>query len=154
MPLRLLAACAAALALASPAGAVGPASFLLPGLDPELLWPAQGTITTPFVPHGHAGIDIGSLRGLSVKAAAAGVVEAVGQPAGYEGYGNVVAIRASTTMQTLYAHLESWSVKTGEKVAAGQQIGIAGCTGYCTGTHLHFEVREAGEPVNPMRFLG
>jgi murein DD-endopeptidase MepM/ murein hydrolase activator NlpD len=122
--------------------------------EPSFVWPAQGTITTPFIPHGHDGIDIGVLRDLTVRAAAPGVVVRVGQPTGFEGYGNVIMIRISVTMETLYAHLASWSVKPGDKVAAGQPIGIAGCTGTCTGTHLHFEVREDGEPVNPLRYLG
>jgi murein DD-endopeptidase MepM/ murein hydrolase activator NlpD len=152
MVARLLAACTVSLVLAAPASAV----VIPPGVFDEssFVWPAQGTITTPFIQHGHAGIDIGVLRNLTVRAAASGVVERVGQPAGFEGYGNVVVIRDSTTLETLYAHLASWSVKLGDKVTAGQEIGTAGCTGMCTGTHLHFEVRESGEPVNPLRFLG
>src|SRR3954468_7078826 len=154
MVVRLLAAGVAALAVAAPASAVAPAKFLFPTLEPLLVWPADGTITTPFVPRGHAGIDIGTLRGLTVRAAAAGVVETVGEAPGYEGYGNVVVIRSSPTLVTLYAHLAAWSAKPGDRVAGGEAIGIAGCTGHCTGTHLHFEVREDGAAVNPLRFLG
>ena len=52
----------------------------------------------------------------------------------------------------LYAHLAGWRVRVGEQVSAGQRLGTAGCTGWCTGTHLHFELRHFGLPVNPLRF--
>ncbi len=120
-------------------------------------WPAQGLVTSPFGNDNgrwHPGLDIGVLRSLDVAAAASGVVEAVGEPAGYEGYGNVVLVRVSPTLETLYAHLASEAVQPGDFVAGGQQLGVAGCTGWCTGTHLHFEVRVDGVAVNPLRFLG
>ena len=144
---RILAAIALFFALAAPSSASsgwGQLSFV---------WPAQGTITNPFTLHIHDGIDIGMLRSLTVRAAAAGTVVLVGQPYGYEGYGNVVVIQVSPAMITIYAHLASWSVKVGDAVLPNQPIGIAGCTGICTGTHLHFEVRVDGTPVNPMQFL-
>jgi murein DD-endopeptidase MepM/ murein hydrolase activator NlpD len=144
---RLLAACALFCALAAPASAASGWAQL------GFVWPAQGTITTPFTPW-HDGIDIGILRTLTVRASAAGTVELVGRPYGYEGYGNVVVIRVSPLLQTVYAHLSSSSVKVGEKVLPNEPIGIAGCTGICTGTHLHFEVRSEGTPVNPLQFLG
>jgi murein DD-endopeptidase MepM/ murein hydrolase activator NlpD len=151
----LLAACVVSCALAAPVSAfrvVVPGALTDSGVL-SFVWPAQGTVTTPFFLHGHDGIDIGMLRSLTVRAAAGGVVELVGQPTGYEGYGNVVVIQVSPTLETIYAHLASWSVKVGDKIAASQPIGIAGCTGYCTGTHLHFEVRDSGTPINPMQFL-
>lgn len=117
-----------------------------------LLWPAQGTVTTPFVPGGHPGIDIGILRSLRIRAAAPGRVLLVGEPRGYEGYGRIVQVDVGGGYTTLYAHLSRWSVRPGEDVAAGQTLGVAGCTGWCTGTHLHFEVRLHGSPVDPMRF--
>ena len=150
---RFLAACAVSFALAAPALASPRVAPLTLG-SPSFVWPAQGIVTTSFYRWGHDGIDIGMLRTLTVRAAAPGVVELAGQPAGYEGYGNVVTVRVAPGVVTIYAHLSSWSVKTGDKVAAGQPIGIAGCTGYCTGTHLHFEVREGGTAVNPLQFLG
>ena len=119
----------------------------------EFVWPAQGIITTPFYLHGHDGIDIASLRSSTIRAAAPGVVEATGYTTGYAGYGNIVLVRVSPTMITLYAHLSSCSVKPGDTVNAGQAIGIAGCTGICYGTHLHFEVRISGTPADPMRWL-
>ena len=51
----------------------------------------------------------------------------------------------------LYAHLSRFSVRPGDEVIAGQPIGVAGCTGWCTGTHLHFELRFRGTPVDPRR---
>jgi murein DD-endopeptidase MepM/ murein hydrolase activator NlpD len=144
---RILAAFALFLALAAPsAGASGWAQL-------GFVWPAQGTITTPFTLHVHDGIDIGMLRTLTVRAAAAGTVELVGQPYGYAGYGNVVVVRVNPDVITIYAHLASSSVKVGDSVLPNQPIAIAGCTGICTGTHLHFEVRVDGTPVNPMQFL-
>ena len=154
---RTLAVCAVFFALAAPALAsmrVVPTEPLFGTRDLSFVWPAQGVVTTPFYLHGHDGIDIGILRTPAVRAAAPGVVELVGQPVGYEGYGNVVTIRVTPTVVTIYAHLASSSVKPGDRVVAGQPIGIAGCTGYCSGTHLHFEVRESGMPVNPLQFLG
>ncbi len=116
------------------------------------VWPAQGVITSPFGRDGyrwHPGIDIGSLRSLTVRAAQGGVVEQVGEPAGFEGYGNIVEVK-SGPYDELYAHLASWHVDVGQVVKAGQPIAIAGCTGSCTGTHLHFEVRYQGEAVSPL----
>ena len=117
----------------------------------HFLWPAQGTITTPFVPGGHPGIDIGSLRSLMIRAAAAGVVTNVGEPAGFDGYGRIVKVDVGGGYSTLYAHLSRYRVRVGERVEAGEPLGVAGCTGWCTGTHLHFEVRLHGRPVSPFR---
>ena len=114
-------------------------------------WPAQGTITTPFGPT-HPGIDIGTLRSLEVRAAQAGTVVATGRPAGYEGYGNVVEVADGRGYRTLYAHLAGWRVRVGDYVWAGERLGTAGCTGWCTGTHLHFEMRLRGRAVDPLGF--
>lgn len=116
------------------------------------VWPAQGTVTTPFgrEPGGgwHPGVDIGILRSLVVRAAVPGRIVAVGEPAGYEGYGNVVVER-SRGYTELYAHLAAWRVHVGERLWTGERIATAGCTGWCTGTHLHFEVRRDGVAVSP-----
>jgi murein DD-endopeptidase MepM/ murein hydrolase activator NlpD len=114
-------------------------------------WPAQGSVTTPFG-GSHPGIDIGILRSLSVRAAQPGVVIRVGQPRGFEGYGNVVEIADGHGFTSLYAHLSGWRVRVGEQIWQGERLGTAGCTGWCTGTHLHFEMRLRGRPVNPLRF--
>ena len=114
-------------------------------------WPARGTITTPFGGD-HPGIDIGMLRSLEIDAAQPGRVIAVGQPRGYEGYGNVVEVADGDGFTSLYAHLAEWRVRLGEQVWPGEPIGTAGCTGWCTGTHLHFEMRRWGRAVDPLRF--
>jgi len=117
--------------------------------------PAQGTITSPFGQDGgrwHPGIDIGILRSLTVRAAVTGRVVQVGQVRGYEGYGNVVIVR-SRGYQEIYAHLAAWRVRAGQPVVPGQRIATAGCTGSCTGTHLHFEVRRNGNAVSPFATL-
>jgi murein DD-endopeptidase MepM/ murein hydrolase activator NlpD len=117
--------------------------------------PAQGTITSPFGQDGarwHPGIDIGVLQSLSVSAAVPGRVVHVGQVRGYEGYGNVVVVR-SRGYDELYGHLAAWQVRVGQRVVPGQRIATAGCTGWCTGTHLHFEVRKNGKAVSPFATL-
>ena len=127
------------------------------GMQVAFDWPAQGTSTSPFGNDNgrwHPGLDIGTLRSLDVIAAASGVVEKVGEPAGFAGYGNVVLVRVSPTLETLYAHLAAEDVHAGDYVLQGARLGTAGCTGWCTGTHLHFEVRVAGRAVNPLQFLG
>jgi hypothetical protein len=147
----LAAACAAALCLVAPAAAHS--STLRPH---SFLWPVTGTITTPFGETDggfHPGIDIGMLRSLDIHAAAPGVVTAVGYTAGFEGYGNIVLVDAGRGLQVLYAHMSRVRAHVGERVVPGELLGIAGCTGSCTGTHLHFEVRVHGTAVDPVRFL-
>src|SRR5579862_2440430 len=118
----------------------------------DFAWPAEGTVTTPFTPY-HHGLDIGMLRSLDVRAAAPGKVLAVGYATGFEGYGDIVLIQVTPQVVTLYAHLASEKVRVGQEVSRGELLGIAGCTGYCTGVHLHFEVRENGVAVDPRKFL-
>jgi murein DD-endopeptidase MepM/ murein hydrolase activator NlpD len=101
----------------------------------------------------HAGLDIAVLGTDRVRAALGGVVTKVGYQANYAGYGNVVVIRHGGGLATLYAHLAAYGVRVGEEVERGVPIGRAGCTGSCTGEHLHFEVRVRGKPVNPLRYL-
>jgi murein DD-endopeptidase MepM/ murein hydrolase activator NlpD len=88
-----------------------------------------------------------------VHAALAGTVVKVGFQNQYAGYGNVVLLRHGNGLATLYAHLARMDVSVGERVEQGELVGRAGCTGSCTGQHLHFEVRVAGKPVNPMPYL-
>ena len=116
-------------------------------------WPAQGTVTAPFGDgRSHPGIDIGILRSPAVTAAQPGRVVAVGSRTGFEGYGNLVEVALGGGYVALYAHLAGWRVHVGEEVATGERLGTAGCTGWCTGTHLHFELRHRGRSVDPLRF--
>ena len=84
-----------------------------------------------------------------MRAAEPGRVVAVGTPRGFEGYGNLVKVSLGGGWVALYAHLAGWRVRVGEQVSAGQRLGTAGCTGWCTGTHLHFELRHLGLAVEP-----
>ena len=125
-------------------------------LQLALDWPAQGTLTTPFgFTEGryHPGLDIGILRSLTVRAAAPGHVRLVGTPTGFDGYGSVVLVDALGSFQMLYAHLASVGVRQGAWIGAGEPLGVAGCTGWCTGTHLHFELRTRGRAVDPLPLL-
>jgi murein DD-endopeptidase MepM/ murein hydrolase activator NlpD len=101
----------------------------------------------------HAGVDISVLGTDRVHAALAGTVVKVGFQNQYAGYGNIVLLRHGNGLATLYAHLARMDVSAGERVERGELLGRAGCTGSCTGQHLHFEVRVAGKPVNPMPYL-
>ena len=137
-----------ALAFAGPAAAHTDSPHQL-----ALAWPAQGTVTSPFGSDNgrpHSGIDVGILRSLDVRAAAPGRVTAVGYQQGYEGYGNVVLVDVGRPFEMLYAHLSRATVRVGQVVSAGERLGLAGCTGWCTGTHLHFELRLRGVAVDPM----
>ena len=124
----------------------------------QMVWPANGTVTSEFGEwrggRRHDGIDIGMLLSLRVRAATAGVVRSAGYAGGYEGYGKIIILDLPGPYTALYAHLSNVAVREGEHVRKDEWIGQAGCTGSCSGTHLHFEVHHAGVPVNPLRFLG
>jgi murein DD-endopeptidase MepM/ murein hydrolase activator NlpD len=149
--LRLGVVCAAALMLVAPAGAHTDG-----GPQIALEWPASGLVTRGFGwdgPEFHKGIDIGTLRSLDVDAAAPGVVESIGYAPGFDGYGNIVLVNLGSGFAALYAHLSAVAVTPGDAVYTGQRLGQAGCTGWCTGTHLHFELREDGTAVDPAPLL-
>ena len=125
----------------------------------QLAWPAAGPVTSGFGnrvhpifgdTRFHAGIDIGAPYGAPVIAAADGRVVYVGA---MSGYGNVVVVDHGGGLSTTYNHLSAFHVGSGQSVSRGSQVGSVGCTGYCTGPHLHFEVRVNGAPVDPMPYL-
>ncbi len=98
----------------------------------------------------HNGVDLAAPRGTPVYATADGVVEM----ARYFGsYGNYVQIGHGGDLETRYAHLSSYTVRDGEEVRKGDLIGYVGSTGRSTGPHLHYEVRVANEPVNPIPYM-
>jgi murein DD-endopeptidase MepM/ murein hydrolase activator NlpD len=148
------------LSLASPASAMpdGPIEPYLAHqhqVEP-FAWPARGALTDGFGMRWgrlHSGIDIGVLSSLDVVAARAGVVTATGYLTGFEGYGNVVLVDLGRGLSTLYAHLSQVDVGIGQWVSDGQHLGLAGCTGSCTGTHLHFELRRGGTAVDPLPYF-
>lgn len=126
------------------------------GRQLSLDWPAEGRLNSPFGWDGgrpHSGLDIGVLSSLDVRAAEAGVVTQVGWVAGYEGYGTIVEVQLNERYSTLYAHLSKATVRVGQSVRAGDRLGLAGCTGWCTGTHLHFEFRDREVPIDPMPLI-
>ena len=129
-----------------------------PAAPPVLAWPADGPITTYFgevgwtSPRGHAGLDIAAPWGAPVVAAAAGQVILAAPTSG--GYGIEVILDHGHDLRTIYAHLSELEVEAGEYVAAGRLIGRVGSTGYSTGPHLHFEVRQGEELRDPLDHLG
>jgi murein DD-endopeptidase MepM/ murein hydrolase activator NlpD len=118
-----------------------------------LIWPLSGPITSPFGPRWggfHPGIDIGAPTGTPIHAAAAGTVIWCGWESGY---GNLTVIDHHNGIATAYGHQSRIEVSCNQDVAQGQEIGLVGCTGFCTGPHLHFEVRVNGTPVDPLGYL-
>ena len=98
----------------------------------------------------HAGIDLAAPEGTPYKAIHAGTVT----KAGYEGgYGYAIHIKHSDGSEAIYAHSRRLMVSAGDKVKAGQVIGLTGNTGYSYGTHLHIETHVDGQPVDPIVFL-
>jgi len=100
----------------------------------------------------HAGIDFGVGCGTPIKAAGNGTVIFAGGTR-YDGYGLHVIINHGGGLVTLYGHQDPYAVSQGQVVTAGQVIGYVGSTGKSTGCHLHFEVRQNGNPVNPLGYL-
>jgi peptidase M23-like protein len=97
----------------------------------------------------HAGLDLAPGCDAPILAASSGVVVRAGESSGY---GNLVVIDHGNGLATAYAHLSAIWIGGGS-VSQGQGIGAVGCTGSCTGPHLHFEVRVNGSPVDPMGYL-
>jgi murein DD-endopeptidase MepM/ murein hydrolase activator NlpD len=97
----------------------------------------------------HEGIDIGVPEGTPVRAAAPGTVAFAGW---LDGDGNLVVIDHGAGLSSAYLHLSKILTPAG-KVAAGKEIGTSGCTGYCFGAHLHFELRIGGRPIDPLPVL-
>ena len=129
------------------------------GSTGTMTWPAEGEITSPFgwrvhpifgTQRLHTGIDIGADYGDAIRAADGGVVIHADWMGGY---GNAVIIDHGDGISTLYAHKSQLLVDEGQTVAKGQTVARCGSTGYSTGPHLHFEVRQNGSPVNPLNYL-
>jgi septal ring factor EnvC (AmiA/AmiB activator) len=124
------------------------------------IWPISGSIrspfggrTDPFSGEGafHKGIDLAASTGTSVHVTADGTVEA----AGYSGrYGKMIIIDHGNGVETCYAHLSEYLVVPGQEVRRNEIIALSGATGRVTGPHLHYEVRVAGTPVNPFKYMG
>jgi murein DD-endopeptidase MepM/ murein hydrolase activator NlpD len=98
----------------------------------------------------HNGTDLRARTGDPVFASAPGVVVSAGTRGGY---GTMVEVRHVGGLDTRYAHLSSMAVSVGDQVTTGDLLGAVGCTGLCTGPHLHFETLEFGTAVDPMTYL-
>ncbi len=98
----------------------------------------------------HNGTDFASSHGTPIHATADGVVIHADW---LSGYGRLVKIQHEFGIETRYAHMSKIRVKVGQRVSRGDRIGDMGNTGRSTGTHLHYEVRIGGKPVNPMTYI-
>ncbi|WP_039019581.1 M23 family metallopeptidase [Halocynthiibacter namhaensis] len=98
----------------------------------------------------HNGSDFAGAHGTPIYATADGVVIHAGWQSGY---GRLVKIQHDFGIETRYAHQSRLVVRAGERVTRGQKIGEMGNTGRSTGTHLHYEIRVGGTPVNPMNYI-
>lgn len=116
----------------------------------SFVWPAYGRITQPFRWY-HKGVDIANHDGGAILASDAGTVIVSGWT--NSGYGNHVIIDHGNGYKTLYAHMSSLSVVTGQRVARGATLGQMGSTGRSTGTHLHFEIRTGSGFADPLAYL-
>jgi murein DD-endopeptidase MepM/ murein hydrolase activator NlpD len=127
-------------------------------VTPSIL-PTQGFISSffgsrrnPFTgsPDFHEGLDITTEKGTAVMAPADGVVIFAG-PRG--NYGNVLEIRHSDELSTMFGHLDKILVKPGQRVRRWEKVALVGNTGRSTGPHLHYEVHVAQQPVNPLPYI-
>lgn len=122
--------------------------------DLSFSWPLAGygyeSITQYYGNNGHRGLDIGIPYGTPIYASESGQVISAEY---HWSWGNNVLIWHNDTYSTRYAHCSSLAVSAGEYVQKGQVIGYAGSTGNSTGNHLHFEVYQNGDRVNPSNFV-
>lgn len=123
----------------------------------NFIWPVRGRISSPYgvrVLNGrkefHAGIDIGGPTGTNIVAAESGRVSYTGY---MRGFGNVIILSHDRGYSTVYGHNLVNLVKKGQYVKRGSIIGKVGRTGNASGSHLHFEIRLSGKPVNPLSYL-
>jgi murein DD-endopeptidase MepM/ murein hydrolase activator NlpD len=102
----------------------------------------------------HSGIDLAAAEGTPVKAADGGTVTFARVDGSMtSGYGQMIIIDHGNGRETRYAHLSTMDVKEGQQIAQGDVLGKVGSTGGVTGAHLHFEVRENAEPIDPRQYI-
>jgi murein DD-endopeptidase MepM/ murein hydrolase activator NlpD len=99
----------------------------------------------------HAGVDLPGPSGARIFATGSGTVRFAGWS---RGYGNMIEVDHPGGVRTRFGHLARIFVRPGTAVSQGQIIGAMGSTGRSTGTHLHYEVRVGGQPVNPLGYIG
>lgn len=120
-----------------------------PATGVQFQWPSGSHDISQYSRWGHIAIDIRGPMGTPIYASAAGT--ATIHSGG--GYGNYIIVDHGNGWSTLYAHLSSYGVSNGQYVSQGQYIGGEGSTGWSTGPHLHFEIRQGGRKYNPLDFL-
>ena len=124
------------------------------------IWPASGFLSSTFslrrrhpIFHDvrpHYGIDISARRGSPIVATAAGTVV----KAGWEnGHGNYVEIDHGHGVRTTYSHASRVLVRNGQRVSRGDTVALVGSTGFSVAPHVHYEVHENGDPVDPLRYI-
>ena len=119
-----------------------------------LIWPVKGQLPSRFGNRSgrhHDGIDIGARKGTQVVAAAGGKIMFSGW--GPAGYGLMLIIKHKSNLTTVYAHNSYIHVHKNQIVKQGQRVASVGSTGRSTGPHLHFEVRNDSNPMNPLNYL-
>ncbi len=121
----------------------------------KFTWPVRGKILSQFGAKSgglfNDGINIGASRGTTVAAAENGVVAYAGNEV--KGMGNLVIIQHSDGWMTVYAHMDSMTVRRGTRVKVGQKIGTVGATGKVSKPQLHFEIRKGTRAYNPSTYL-
>jgi lipoprotein NlpD len=140
----------APVAVPSPAASAAAATPRDSEAEPNWLWPAAGTVATPFDEVKSKGLAITGKAGDPVFAAADGRVVYAG--AGLRGYGNLVIVKHNATYLTAYAHNQALLVKEDQVVRRGQKIAEMGSSD-AERVQLHFEIRRQGKPVDPARLL-
>jgi murein DD-endopeptidase MepM/ murein hydrolase activator NlpD len=142
-----------------PAETITPGESLPPApTSPEpvfetFLWPVTGTINSGFGPRGlgfHDGIDIAAPAGTPIVAIEDGEVIYSHE---LRGYGNMVIVRHTGGIVSVYAHNEENLVREGQRVTRGEVVARVGNTGRVSGPHLHFEIRRNNVAEDPLRYL-
>jgi murein DD-endopeptidase MepM/ murein hydrolase activator NlpD len=136
-------------------GAVTKVEVAVPSINPvEIMKFSSGygyrTAPTRGASRNHKGLDIPGPVGTPIYATADGTI---GRAEWVGGYGKFVEINHGNAVQTRYGHLSAMNVTPGQRIRKGDVLGYMGSTGRSTGSHLHYEVRIAGEAINPIAFL-
>lgn len=121
--------------------------------DPPVVKPAEGRLTSGFGPRwgkNHNGIDIANKIGTPIHAVTDGEVINAGAA---QGFGQWVRVRHTDGTISVYGHVDTYAVKVGQRVRAGEQIATMGNKGRSTGPHLHLEIIEDGKKIDPLPWL-
>lgn len=130
-----------------------PVNLCLASDSMGFVMPVYSNVTSNFGHRGgrpHNGIDIDLNTGDTVVSAFDGIVR---MSKYYFGYGNMVVVRHQNGLETLYGHLSKVTVEPGQSIKAGECVGLGGNTGHSSGSHLHFEIRFLGQPIDPAKII-